>query len=465
MSTLPTDRPRPPMQTHRGATLVLRLPAHITAGLQAVALQAQGTLFMVLAAAFNVLLWRHSGQDDICLGMPVAARTRAELEPLIGLFVNTLVLRTRLHRGATFSELLQQVKMTTLDAYAHQDVPFEQLVEVLRPERNTGYSPLFQVVLALQNAPARANTPDGLVFEPLGRENTQSKVDLTLNITEEGEKLTTEFEYNTDLFDASSIERLAGHYTRLLEGVIADPQQRIGQLELLDDAERHRMLVQWNDTATDYPHESTIHQLFEEQAKRTPAAVAVVCDGASLTYAELNARANRLAHHLIALGVRPDSAVAIAVPRGVEMVVAVLATLKAGGAYVPLDPDYPSERIAFMLDDCRARVVVTHTAVQARLPATRALLTATVLEIDAPIRPWDTLSASDPCPAALSLTPDHLAYVIYTSGSTGQPKGVMAAHAGLCNLALAQIASVPSRPTAACCSSPRSASMRASGRC
>jgi non-ribosomal peptide synthetase component F len=351
MSTLPADRPRPQMQTHRGATWVLRLPAHITPGLRAVALQAQGTLFMVLAAAFNVLLWRHSGQEDICIGMPVASRTRAELEPLIGLFINTLVLRTRLSRSATFSELLQQVKATTLDAHAHQDVPFEQVVEALRPQRNTGYSPLFQVMLVLQNAPGPAEEPAGLRFETLGQENTQAKFDLTLNITEEGEQLTTEFEYNTDLFDASSIERLAGHFSRLLAGVAADPQQRIGALALLDDAERHRMVVQWNDTAAHYPHASTIHPLFEQQAERTPAAVAVVFEGASLTYGELNAQANRLAHHLMALGVGPDSRVAIALPRGVDMLVALLATLKAGGAYVPLDRDYPTERLAYMLAD------------------------------------------------------------------------------------------------------------------
>ena len=221
LSTLPTDRPRPPMQTHRGATMVLRQPAHLTAGLHAVAQQAQGTLFMVLAAAFNVLLWRHTGQDDLCIGMPVASRTRAELEPLIGLFVNTLVLRTLMRRGATFSELLHQVKGTTLDAYAHQDVPFEQLVEVLRPQRNTAYSPLFQVMLTLQNAPAQADEPAGLRFESLGQENTQAKFDLTLNIAEEGEQLKTEFEYNTDLFDAGTIERLAGPFTRLLQGMAA----------------------------------------------------------------------------------------------------------------------------------------------------------------------------------------------------------------------------------------------------
>jgi NRPS condensation-like uncharacterized protein len=374
-STLPADRPRPPMQTHRGATLVLRLPAHLIAGLHAVAQQAQGTLFMVLAAAFNVLLWRHSGQDDLCIGMPVASRPRAELEPLIGLFVNTLVLRTRLHRAAMFSELLQQVKGTTLDAYAHENVPFEQLVEALRPQRNTAYSPLFQVMLTLQNASAEVDEPAGLRFESLGRENTQAKFDLTLNITEEGEQLKTEFEYNTDLFDASTIERLAGHFSRLLEGVAADPQQRIGQFQLLDDAERHRVLVQWNDTAADYPHGSTLHQLFEAQATRTPDAPAVVFEGASLTYAELNTHANRLARHLRGLGVGSDTRVAICVERGLPMVVGLLASLKAGGAYVPLDPDYPAERLDYMLHDCRPAALLTDAACaagrRARDPAGR----------------------------------------------------------------------------------------------
>jgi hypothetical protein len=429
-SSLPSDRPRPAMQTHRGATLVSHLPAHVTAGLQAVALQAQGTLFMVLAAAFNVLLWRHSGQDDLCIGMPVASRTRAELEPLIGLFVNTLVLRTRLQRGATFSELLQQVKSATLDAYAHQDVPFEQLVEVLRPQRDTAYSPLFQVMLLLQNAPAQAEEPAGLRFELLGRENTQAKFDLTLNITEEAEQLKTEFEYNTDLFDASTIERLAGHFKRLLEGVIADPHQRMAQLPLLDDAERYRVLVQWNDTAADYPHEATIHQLFEERAARTPEATAVVFEDTSLTYAELNVRANRLARFLRSQGVGPDTRVAICVERGLQMVVGLLAILKAGGAYVPLDPDYPAERLAYMLDDCRPTVLLTDVVCVHRLPPQKHV---PVFEVDGHEARWRDLPADNLAMETLGLPASHLAYVIYTSGSTGQPKGAMNEHRAVVN--------------------------------
>jgi amino acid adenylation domain-containing protein len=422
MSTLPTDRARPPMQTHRGTTLVLRLPARLTAGLHAVALQAQGTLFMVLAAAFNVLLWRHTGQDDLCIGMPVASRTRAELEPLIGLFVNTLVLRTLMRRGATFSELLHQVKGTTLDAYAHQDVPFEQLVEVLRPQRNTAYSPLFQVMLTLQNAPAQADEPAGLRFESLGQENTQAKFDLTLNITEEGEQLKTEFEYNTDLFDASTIERLAGHFSRLLEGVAADPQQRIGQLPLLDDAERHRVLVQWNDTAAEYPHKSTIHDLFEQQATRTPDAIAVVFEGASLTYRELNARANRIAHHLITLGVGAGDCVALALPRSDDLVAAELAVLKCGAAYVPLDLEHPTERLHFMLADCAARVLVCRSHC--------SLLGLTRLEVDRLAEPSVYTDPQRP------VHPQAGAYVMYTSGSTGTPKGVMVAHQAVVKLVM-----------------------------
>jgi non-ribosomal peptide synthetase component F len=362
--------------------------------------------------------------------VPVASRPRAELEPLIGLFVNTLVLRTRLHRGARFSELVQQVKATTLDAHAHQDVPFEQLVEALKPQRNTAHSPLFQIMLVLQNAPAQVNQPAGLRFETRGRENTHAKFDLTLNITEEGEQLKTEFEYNTDLFDAGTIERLAGHFTRLLQGVVADPQQRIGQLALLDDAERHRMVVQWNDTASDYPHESTIHQLFEQQAARTPEATALVFEGSSLTYRELDAQANRLAHHLMALGARPDSLVAIGVPRGIDMVVALLATLKAGAAYVPLDPNYPADRLAYVLADSSPCVLITHTAICAAMGDMSASLAVLALDAD---RSWQSLPAINPDPAALGLTASNLAYVIYTSGSTGQPKGVMVEHAGVVN--------------------------------
>jgi amino acid adenylation domain-containing protein len=432
LSTLPTDRLRPPVQTHHGATLVVRLPARITAGLHAAAQQAQGTLFMVLAAAFNVLLWRHSGQDDLCIGMPVASRTRPELEPLIGLFVNTLVLRSRVHGGATFMELLQQVKGTTLDAYAHQDAPLEQLVEVLRPQRNPAHSPLFQVALTLQNVPDPTLQAAGVRFETLGQDNTQAKFDLWLNATEDGVEIKAEFEYNTDLFDASTIERLAGHFTRLLDSVAADPRQRIGQLELLDDAER-QLLHTFNATKEDvFPAKCCIHTLFEAQVERTPRATALVFDDDALSYAELNARANRLAHHLTALGVHPDTRVAIALPRGIDMVVALLATLKAGGAYLPLDPDYPADRLAYMLGESTPRVLMTGARVRAALGDLPPSLT--VLALDAPTRPWETLPAVNPDVRALGLTSAHLAYVIYTSGSTGLPKGVMVQHAQVVRL-------------------------------
>jgi amino acid adenylation domain-containing protein len=443
LSTLPADRPRPLVQTHRGVTLVLSLPAQLTAALHTVALQAQGTLFMVLAAAFNVLLWRHSGQDDLCIGMPVASRTRAELEPLIGLFVNTLVLRTRLHRSATFSQLLQQVKASTLDAYAHQDVPFEQVVEALRPQRNTAHSPLFQVMLALQNTPMQALELAGLRFEALGRENPQAMFDLTLTILEGDEQLKIEFEYNTDLFDAGRIEGLAEQFTRLLENVVADPQRPIGQLQPLGDAERDRVLVQSNGPLMAYPRESTIHQLFEAQAKRAPEAVAVVLEEVSVTYAEMNARANRLARFLRGQGVGPDTRVAICVERGVPMVVGLWAILKAGGAYVPLDPSYPRERLAYMLQDCRPAALLTDAACMHQFPPQE---TVPVFSVDEDEARWRDLPADNLAVETLGLNARHLAYVIYTSGSTGAPKGVQVAHMSLVNYALAAAATYALTP-------------------
>ena len=424
--SLPGDRPRPAVQGHRGQTLPFTVAADVTAGLQALGQQVQGTLFMTLAAAFNVLLARYAGQNDICIGTPIANRNRAELEPLIGFFVNTLVLRARVDGDMPFAALLQQVRATTLDAYAHQDLPFEQLVDAVKPERHTSHSPLFQVLLVLDNAPMGALELPGLSLQPVFAENTTAKFDLTLRLMEQGDALFASLEYNTDLFDGATIERMARHFQRLLASIVADPACPVGMLAMLDDAEQRQLLVEWNDTAQTYPQGQAMHQWFEAQAAGAPERTALVCEGATLTYAELNGRANRLAHHLRAQGVGPDVLVGICAERSLEMVVGLLAILKAGGAYVPLDPAYPRQRLAYMLGDAAPALLLTQRHLLERLPA--AAVPVFCLDRDA-----EQLDACpDDNPASVTL-PEHLAYVIYTSGSTGQPKGAGVAHAGIAN--------------------------------
>ena len=420
---LPTDRPRPPVQRYHGASHHFVVPAPITAGLYALGQQAQATLFMTLLAAFNLLLSRYSRQSDICIGTPIANRQRAELEPLIGFFVNTLVLRTTIDPGSSFIELLYQVRSASLDAYAHQDLPFEQLVDALAPERSMAYQPLFQVMLTLQNAPMERMRLPGLELQPLPGPGNTTKFDLSLSITEGSEQLFASFEYDTDLFDASSIERMSAHFTRLLQAILDQPRIRTTRLSMLGPDELAQ-LQRWNNTRTEYPREQTLHQLFEAQVARTPHSTALVFEDSSLTYAELNARANRLAHHLRSLGVGPDVPVAICLQRSLEMIVALLGVLKAGGAYVPLDPTYPSERLAFMLASARPAVLLT----QQRLLATLSTnVPAFCLDTH-----WHTLTTPDTNPPNHTL-PGHLAYIVFTSGSTGQPKGVMTRHGGAVN--------------------------------
>ena len=419
--SLPTDRARPAQQSYRGATLAFTVPAAVTAGLHALGRQARGTLFMTLAAAFNVLLSRYAGQSDICIGTPIANRNRGELEPLIGFFVNTLVLRAQVDGDAPFTSLLAQLRATTLDAYAHQDLPFEQLVDAVKPERHASHAPLFQVMLVLDNTPMETLQLPELSLQPVAADTTTAKFDLTLNIVEGGDELFASFEYNTDLFDASTIARMAGHFGRLLEAIVADPASPVGALAMLDGAEQRQLLVQWNDTAQACPQGQAMHQWFEAQAARAPERTALVCDGATLTYAELNGRANRLAHHLRAQGVGPDVLVGICVERSPEMVVGLLAILKAGGAYVPLDPAYPRQRLAYMLEDAAPALLLTQRHLLEQLPASAA----TVFCLDRDADQLDAYGADNPACVTL---PEHLAYVIYTSGSTGQPKGIGIGH-------------------------------------
>ena len=419
---LPTDRPRPAVQSHRGATVAFTVPAETVKSIARLGEQTQCTLFMVLTAAFNVLLARYSGQSDICIGTAVAHRNRPEIEPLIGLFVNTLVLRLRVELQTRCTDLLQQVRDTALLAYAHQDVPFEQLVEALKPERHTGHTPLFQVMLSLQNTLEANLAAPGLSMQPEFVDSGTAKFDLTLNVMEQAGQLHGVFEYDTALFDASTIERMASHFLRLLGAMAATPGGRVGDLPMLGEHEARQLLVDWNDTAVAYPDTQTVHRLLEAQVARTPHAPALVFGDERLTYAELNARANRLAHHLRDMGVAPDTLAGICVERSPDMIVGLLAILKAGGAYLPLDPVYPQERLAYMLADSKPVVVLTQQHLQARLCGAGGV---PVFCIDAEA---DMLADQPANDLGNTTLPGNLAYVIYTSGSTGKPKGVGITH-------------------------------------
>ncbi|HEX8178801.1 MAG TPA: amino acid adenylation domain-containing protein [Pyrinomonadaceae bacterium] len=428
---LPTDRVRPQVQTFHGAHLSATLAQSLTTELKALSQREGATLFMTLLAAWQALLARYTGETDISVGTPIANRQRREVEDLIGFFVNTLVLRTDLSGAPTFRELLARVREVTLGAYAHQDVPFERLVEELQPARDLSHTPLFQVYFVWQNNPPVTLALPGLELTAQAAGSGAAKFDLTLVMEETAAGLVTRFEYNTDLFDERTIERLAQHFERLLRAAVTEPERAVATLPLLTEAEQQQQLVAWNDTAQEFPQTACAHDLFAAQAARTPDAVALSFAGAEVTYAELDARANQLAHHLRALGVGPEVLVGICLERSLEMVVAVLGVFKAGGAYVPLDPTYPRERLRYMLADADASVLLTTRDLQAQLPESRAR----VVCLDA-----DSLAGAPQSALHVSsgATPQNAAYVIYTSGSTGRPKGVVVTHRGLCNLVTAQ---------------------------
>jgi amino acid adenylation domain-containing protein len=428
---LPTDRRRPVVQTYRGATCPVRLGAHVTRGLKQLA-QAEGaTLFMVLLAGFQAVLHRYTGQTDVVVGTPIANRTRSELEHLVGFFVNSLVLRTDLAGDPSFRQLVRRVREVMLGAYAHQDLPFEKLVEELQPERNLSHNPLFQVMFVLQNAPATtasaaARSQPDAGWLPILATDT-AKFDLTWSIAEGlDQSLVGALEYNADLFDHDTIARLSGHLTTLLTGVMADAEQAISRLPLLSATERRQLVVDWNATDAAYASEATLHAVFAQQVERSPEALAVVFGQWTLTYRQLEERANQLAHHLRHLGVEPETRVGVCIERSIDLVVALLGVLKAGGAYVPLDPDYPRERLAYMLSDADARVLLTQSHLLGGVPEHTAHTVC--VDGDAPrIRAWPT---TPPTELASSR---HLAYVMYTSGSTGNPKGVAVEHQALVN--------------------------------
>ncbi|MEP7183679.1 MAG: amino acid adenylation domain-containing protein, partial [Betaproteobacteria bacterium] len=424
---LPTDRPRPPVASYRGGQVEFEIDEGLTHSLKELSRREGVTLFMTLLAAFQVLLYRWSGQEDVAVGAPIAGRTRVEVEPLIGFFVNTMVLRGDLRGNPSFRAFLARVRGTALDAYAHSDLPFEKLVLRLAPKRDLSRNPLFQVAFRLANTPSTELQLPGLSVQRIDELcGETAKYDLSIGVNEAAGRLRMRADYAVDLFDAVTIERMAGHFRILLQGIVADPAQPISRLPLLTAAERHRMLVAWNDTAVDDGDALPVDRMFAAQALDTPAAIALVHAGEEMTYAELNARSNRLAHHLRALGVGPEVFAGVCIERSPELVVGLLAILKAGGAYVPIDPDYPPERIAWMLADTRAPVLLTQERLRARTPgyAGRTVCVDT---------DWPTVATApdvDPPPTA---TAANLAYVIYTSGSTGQPKGVMVEHRSLTN--------------------------------
>ncbi|MBS9386559.1 MAG: amino acid adenylation domain-containing protein [Dolichospermum sp. BR01] len=430
--SLPTDRPRPAVQTFVGAHQQFALSVELTQKLTKLSQEQEVTLFMTLLAAFDTLLYRYTGQSDIVVGAPIANRNYGEIEALIGFFVNTLVMRTNLEGNPRFSELLTRVRLMAMDAYSHQDLPFEMLVEALQLERDLSYTPLFQVVFGLQNAPNSQVELTGLTVSPLVVESVTAKCDLTLAMENTGNGLVGVWEYNTDLFDTGTIERMTGHFVTLLEGIVANPLERISQLPLLTAVEQQQLLIEWNDTQVDYPQDKCIHQLFEEQCLRTPDAVAVVFENQQLTYHELNCRANQLAHYLQSLGVGADVLVGLCVERSLEMIVGILGILKAGGAYVPLDPEYPQKRIQFMLKDSGTSVLLTQSFLLDQLPIAEQQNPCQVICLDQ--ESFSSELTDNPNPQN---TPNNLAYVIYTSGSTGRPKGVMIEHQALVNLSLA----------------------------
>jgi amino acid adenylation domain-containing protein len=431
---LPTDRPRPAVQRYSGGYHTVPVDAELVRGLRSTAEDGRATLFMVLMAALSVLLWRYSGQLDVCVGTPFANRDRAELEGMIGHFVNTVVVRSQLDAEQDFATLLAQVRDSVLDAYAHPDLPFDQLVEAINPERHTSHSPLFQVMLVMQNMPRGQLELPGLALRPLPTSTDAARFDLAVEASEDGDRLALTFEFNTDLFDSATIARMADHFVRLLGQVAADPSRPVGRLRLLGPAERQRQLYDWN--ATELPGEvpASLVDRFAAQVRDRPAQPAVATEQGALDYAGLARRVNRLAHALIARGVRPDQVVGLHAGRSVELVVGILGVLAAGAAYLPLDPAQPPDRLAAMVDDARPALVLTDAA-----DAPPGWL---------PIADVEATAGRDDQPV-VAIHPANLAYVIYTSGSTGRPKGVAVSHGNVANLLdhwLATLGPLPGAP-------------------
>ncbi|WP_219811516.1 non-ribosomal peptide synthetase [Pectobacterium odoriferum] len=432
--TLPTDRPRPPVQSYAGAHIEARLDSELTDRLKTLSRRHGCTLFMTLLAGWSLLMSRLSGQDEVVIGTPVAGRGRREIESLIGMFVNTQALRVDLSASPDTGALLAQVKTASLAAQSHADIPFEQVVEAVAPARSLSYSPLFQVLLVLQNTPDKTLALPGLTLSPLPNEMTTAQFDLSLDLCETDEEIKGTLFYATALFDEVTVRRYLGYWQALLRGMTDNADQPVRSLPILPEAERRQVLIDFNQTSADYPSTACIHSLFEARAKANPDALALIDGDRRLSYGELNRRADRLARWLAECGVRRESRVAIALERGVDLIVAILSTLKAGGAYVPLDPSYPQERLHFIVADSTPQVLITDTPSHAAFSILPAELI--VLDVDI-VRPWDEAdSDADEMPMSAAVNASTLAYIMYTSGSTGRPKGVMVQHGSVVKLAL-----------------------------
>jgi len=424
---LPFDHPRPAVQSHRGARLAFELDPELSQQLKALARQQGVTLFMLLLASFQTLLHRYSGQEEIRVGVPIANRNRSETERLIGFFVNTQVLKADLHGQMSVEQVLQQTRQRALEAQAHQDLPFEQLVEALQPERSLSHNPLFQVMFNHQTDVGQAQVQQHLphlLVQGLEWQSKTAHFDLDLDIQESTEGIWATLGYAQDLFEAGTVQRMTRHWQNLLQGMVANPRQPLGQLNLLDAAEQQHILQLWDRSASGFSAQRLVHELVADRARETPDAVAVKFADEQLTYGELDRQANRLAHALIARGVGPEVRVAIAMPRSAEIMVAFLAVLKAGGVYVPLDIEYPRDRLLYMMQDSRSRLLLTHSTVQQRLPIPQGLQALAVDQL----QDWSDDNHAAP---NVALDGDNLAYVIYTSGSTGMPKGVAVSHGPL----------------------------------
>ena len=433
---LPTDRRRPVQQDYSGGIVGIELNVVLTANLKALSRRLGATLFMTVLAAWALVLSRLSGQEDIVVGVPSANRNRSEIEGLIGFFVNTLALRMDLSGSPTLADVIQRIKIVALKALKHQDLPFERVVEIVKPTRVLAHTPVFQVMFAWQNNEvSQLELPD-LSVETVGVDSFMSKFDLTLDLAEQNGRIVGGIEYATALFERETIERWSGYLHRALEEMVRAPEQPALSVSLMNDAELHRLLVEWNDTAVPYPQDKCVHELFEDQVRKTPEAIALIYESESLSYQDLNSRANKLAHHLRDLGVKPDDRVAICVERGLPMMVGVLAIMKSGGAYVPLDPAYPAERLASMLKDSEPGVILTDISAGLQITLGSVLKSSArrVLDLKTDVMQWAGKTQANPLATDIGLTSRHLVYVMYTSGSTGQAKGVMVEHASVVNV-------------------------------
>ena len=432
---IPTDRPRPAVQTVNGASENIAFSPELSEKLKVLTRQEGVTLFMTLLAAYQTLLHRYSGQDDILVGSPIANRTNSKIEKLIGFFVNNLIMKADFSDNPEFTDLLAQVRENALEAYAHQDLPFEKLVEEIQPRRDPSHAPIFQVAFVLQNIPAdRSMQLPGLTLKPVQSDAETAKYDLTLTMAEAGERLLGTMEYNSDLFDQSTIQRMLRHLEIILEAVSEDPEIQIGDINLLSKDEQQQILHEWNETDAPFHDDKCVHEVFEQLAAEQPGAPALIfkanasAEAEQLSYAQMNSKANQLARYLKNLGTNTENIVGICMERSLDMAVSMMAILKSGAAYVPIDPSYPDERIQYMIEDSGLKILLSHSKLQNKL----SNFPAQTIYLD---KEWENITKEGESNLALPMQPENLAYVIYTSGSTGKPKGTLLQHRGACNLA------------------------------